>query len=263
MRSTMTSWVLVCALLMLTTDGHAQQDEATAKAKALFEKAEVHFSVGEFEKALDLYRQAYKAKQLPAFLFNIGQCHRYMKEYEKAILSYDRFLAHDPETPHRAKVENLIEQCRKAREQAKKANEKPVKAEEAQPPPSSLSWDEIQRTSEVKDDGEQRRGSPVLLWSGVGLTVALLATATVTGVLTYDKNQEYKEPNTPVARRQELKDSGQPLAVTSVVTGALAGAVAVGTALYYWFGYRTGRPESTVSAAPLPGGGALVLGGAF
>jgi len=81
-----------------------QDDVGVDRKRALFERAEVHFNVGEFQKALDLYSKAFKTKQLPAFLFNIAQCHRYLKEYvcvsdgEKAVCGGLLYVVESGET---------------------------------------------------------------------------------------------------------------------------------------------------------------------
>ena len=54
----------------------ARSDPAKATALAHFETAKRLFEVHEYGKALEEYKAAYVAKPDPAFLFNIGQCHR-------------------------------------------------------------------------------------------------------------------------------------------------------------------------------------------
>lgn len=239
------------------------------RAKALFGQAEVHFNVGEFKKALDLYSKAYKTKQLAAFLFNIAQCHRYLKDHDRAIFFYNRFLSQKPDTPHRAMVEGFIEQCRKAKEEAERQPQ-PASQPASQPVeptrPPTISFDEAVREAPEPAD----KPSSILLWTGIGVSSALLVGGTVTAVIANNKNEEYRDPSTPVDRRLELRDSGRPLGVAAVVMLGLGGAAAIGTGVYYFIYYRAAGTESsegtppTVSIAPLPeGGGAVVLGGRF
>ena len=101
-----------------------------------------------------------------------------------------------------------------------------------------------------------------MLWSGVGLTAALVVTGIATGQIASNQSEEYRDPATSPERRRSLDDSAQALSTTSIVAFTTAAAVGVGTALYYWLGSRE-PVERTVSAAPLSGGGIVALSGRF
>ena len=77
-------------------------------ARALFSRAEVHYSLGRFHEALALYAKAYELLPLPGFLFNIGQCHRNLKRFERALFFYRGYLRKAPLAPNRAVVLELI-----------------------------------------------------------------------------------------------------------------------------------------------------------
>lgn len=154
-----------------------------------------------------------------------------------------------PDAPNRKQAERLIELTQK-------------KLAEQQQPGSK---------SEAKstDVLEQRSEGPgpvrtALLWTGVGLTVALAATGVVTGQLAHDRSEEYLDPSLSLERKRELRDTGQAMKATSVITLSLAGAAAIGTVVYYFWGYRRAR-RSTFSVVPtamlLSGGGGLSLSG--
>jgi tetratricopeptide (TPR) repeat protein len=66
-------WIIVALALALTRPAAGEADEQ--RARALFRRAEVHFNLGEFAPAADLYRQAYRLAPLPGFLYNLAQCH--------------------------------------------------------------------------------------------------------------------------------------------------------------------------------------------
>ena len=129
-------------------------EEATARAKALFQKAQTAYDVGEFDRALDLFTEAYKAKNLAAILFNIAQCHRQKGGYERAAFFFQRFIDKaDPKAANLDLARELLEEMKKKRDAApvaarpvdeiKKAPEfnsfeapkpEPVKPEPAKPP---------------------------------------------------------------------------------------------------------------------------------
>jgi tetratricopeptide (TPR) repeat protein len=115
-------------------------------ARGHFDKAEKAFNLGRFDEALAGYQAAYEALPLPAFVFNIAQCHRNLGNDEQAVFFYQRFLSLQPDAPNRPVVEELIaEQTRhlderKAAEAAQLAAETPL----------------IPRTEEEPAPGEKR-----------------------------------------------------------------------------------------------------------
>lgn len=231
--------MLAVALCWLPASALADE----VRARALFQKAETHFKLGEFKEALPLYKQAYRAKALPAFLFNIGQCHRYLGNCTKAEFFFQQFLAQVPRSPHASTIRAIVEQCKP---QQKKPAPVVVKKPPRRPPP--------------RDGGDRRRR--VLLWTGVGVSSALLITGAVTGVLAYDRSQTFKDPATPHSELRGLEDEGTALSTASIVTLAVGGAAAVATVLIFLLHPRE-APGAQVTAAPLPGGGALLLQGRF
>jgi len=99
----------VCVTLLLARVAHAD-DPATRAAKRHFDRGQKLFTLGKFDEALDEYQKAYDASPIPDFLYNIGQCHRNLGDYEQAIFSFKRFLQLDPEAPNRDKVEIIIDE---------------------------------------------------------------------------------------------------------------------------------------------------------
>jgi len=249
--------------------------DATDRARALFEKAQIHFSLKEFNQAIKLNKEAYRIKQLPALLFNIGQCYRSLNDCQNTIFYFREYLVQQPTSRQKADVEQMIKDCEvtlasKPRLAPSTATSLPVGPPKAQrttkiharsdAPESGLRLASQPASGATTDSTQPTHRGParIWLWSGVGLSAALLATSAVTGAMVYSKNNEYKDLTTPVERRKELKDSGQPLAVTSVATLGLGAAAAVATGLYYWFSYRRSA-RATISAIPLTGAGATLL----
>jgi len=70
----------------------AQTPEAREQAKAKFAEAQTAYHLGEFQKALAAYTEAYRLLPLPDFLFNVAQCHRQLGNAESAAFSYRRYL---------------------------------------------------------------------------------------------------------------------------------------------------------------------------
>ena len=104
---------------------------ATEKAKALFGEANQHYSLGEFDKAMESYSLAYRLKPLPAFLFNIAQCHRKLGHYKDAIAMYQNYLVGVPNAPNKDVVDSLINEAkdRQAEEDKKVADQAKLAAD--------------------------------------------------------------------------------------------------------------------------------------
>jgi tetratricopeptide (TPR) repeat protein len=100
--------------------GHADpkdaEDPAQAKAKKLYREGEKLFALGKFAPALVKYEAAFEAKPLPAFLFNIGQCHRNMGNYDQAIFSFRKYLKLQPEAVNREAVLDYIDELEREKQ---------------------------------------------------------------------------------------------------------------------------------------------------
>ena len=118
------------------------------RVKELAAQANSRFRLGDFHEALKLYREAYAIKAVPNILFNIGQCHGQLKEYDKAILAYRNYLMAAPDAPNRAIVESIIAEIEELQKQRKppaevKAHDPEPKAAGAiitPPPPARVPW---------------------------------------------------------------------------------------------------------------------------
>ena len=100
--------LLALLIVALAARGAAADDTATRDAKRHFERGQKLYTLTKFREALDEYQQAYDARPIPDFLFNIGQCYRNLGDYDAAIFSYKKYLATASDAPNRAQVEQLI-----------------------------------------------------------------------------------------------------------------------------------------------------------
>jgi tetratricopeptide (TPR) repeat protein len=146
-----------------------QKEDPETAARLFFEQAQREYDLGNFDKALVGYSEAYRLVSAPALLFNIGQCHRQLGQYERAAFFYRRYLALEPDSPDAPVVQGLIQQM-----EAKQA--------ELTRPPASGTPAEVPLKPEAPAPAS-KPGGPALLrsgwfWAGVGV-LAAGATATV------------------------------------------------------------------------------------
>ncbi|OJT24935.1 hypothetical protein BO221_11105 [Archangium sp. Cb G35] len=131
--------VLVAVALALSPlSARAANVEADSRvesqARAKFSEGNIAYDLGEFQKALDAYSEAYRVMPLPGFLFNIAQCHRQMGRPERAGFFYRRYLTLSKEEPSNAAlVRELIAEMDEAvrREQQRRQTREETAREQA------------------------------------------------------------------------------------------------------------------------------------
>lgn len=273
------AWLLVGLLLVSIAPAGAgarapgpeqKRQEATTplqRSRRLFERAEAHYLSGQLQAALALYRRAFRVTALAGFLFNIAQCHRRLGEWSRALAHYRAYLAALPRAPNRQQVRALIRLCeqRVAEEQAGHATRSRPRAG-----PATARRLAARTTALVPGADPQKlvgsdspRGRPAnkrpWVFAGVALSSTLALAGTVTGALALRDSDQYRQPRLDAAERAALRRRGERLATSATVTFALAGAVALGTAILYWLDRRDrARQRATVALAPLPSGGGVL-----
>lgn len=259
--------------LAVALTGAARADEATDRARDLFKRAEMHFSLGEFQKARELYSAAYKAKQLPELLFNIGQAYWQLGDCKKVAFYYQQFLLRKAVGPaQREQIARLQRTCTPKKQPSRPLSQ-PVTRPSATTRPTTTPSSRIAASQPFSGTPDMPTGSPRLsrtwFWVGLGTTTALLTVGAITAVSAHSKNDQYLDPSTSIGRREELRSTGRALELTSWAMFGLGGAAAVGTVVAYWLS-RPGegaerRPASmpSVGAAPLAGGALVVWRGSY
>lgn len=90
------------------------KDPALGRAKKAFERGEQAYRLGRFEEALRHYKDAQAARSLPAFLFNIAQCYRNLKRWERARFFYRLYLAESVQAPNAVEVQERVAEMDRA-----------------------------------------------------------------------------------------------------------------------------------------------------
>lgn len=99
----MRSVLFTLILMSLLASPALAQDQDLQLARAWFVRAETHYRMGDFTKALNLYRSVYKLSSRPHLLFNVAQCYRQLvkrgreggglNNMEQAVFYYRLYLA--------------------------------------------------------------------------------------------------------------------------------------------------------------------------
>jgi tetratricopeptide (TPR) repeat protein len=146
--STLLSLLLCVGIAQAAPKKSAQKnkEEARERAAELFSQSKAYYNVHEYQRALDGFKEAYILSQEPVLLLNMGQCYRYMGQYQSAITSFQTFLQEDPATPYGENVNSLIEEMKQRLDAlqapapiASLPAEQPQQPEPKQLPPDMLS----------------------------------------------------------------------------------------------------------------------------
>jgi tetratricopeptide (TPR) repeat protein len=151
--------------------------DSNAEAKAHYQAGRRLSAKGEFAAAMAEFEAGYEVSRLPAFLFNMGECARAMKQHADARDAYERYLAVEPNGPLAARA--------RARLATLPA---PPTATPVPPPPQPVRLHTTTEVSLAANEGTQRldlrpaivqhedRPRPLWknpwLWAGVGAVVA-------------------------------------------------------------------------------------------
>jgi tetratricopeptide (TPR) repeat protein len=99
-------WLALVVIVGAVAPAHA--DGNSAEARRHYEEGNTFYSLGDFQHAAEEYKAAYKAKQDPAFLYNIAQAYRLANDAPNALFFYRSFLRNMPTAPNRREVEDRI-----------------------------------------------------------------------------------------------------------------------------------------------------------
>ena len=266
MRAPLTrqSLVLVALGTLLTLALPARADTW----KQVLRKADKACDSEHPETAFPLYEEAIKAGGPPPEVHLAhGECLLKLGKCDEAIQKLKSFVQEARSRRSREQGEMLIKHCEEqlqAEDDARKVAEAaaasaPASQAGAREQPADLLKPAV--APRPPPPRTRRHLRPLYFWTGVGVTAALLVVGTATGVVALQKSSRFKDLGTPVGELWDLKNSGETLRLTSTITFAVGGAAAIATTVLFF--YTRFKPAETVSAAPVPGGAVVVLGGHF
>lgn len=159
-------------------------DEVT-DAKRAFVSGMKHFDLGEYDQALSDFKNGYRAKEDPVFLYNVAQCYRMMNQNRDAIRYYRLYLSRAPDATNRGEIEDRITKLQQVVDSENKNRQpetapvtppqSPPRAEVASaiPPPTVVARQPPTRTPAYKKWWVWTIVGVVAVGAGVGLGVGL------------------------------------------------------------------------------------------
>jgi tetratricopeptide (TPR) repeat protein len=169
---------VLTVLLSLASAVPARADNLS-QARAAYKIASQHFKLGEFQAALDGFKEVYRLHEDPTFLFNIGQCQRQLGQRADAVTSFRTYLVEAKHPANRDEVEAIITQLRGeiAAEEAKQRDEAAAAAAAAAASAAAAQAAQSVTPTLVVDAPPPPRKTPVYkkwwLWTTVGVVVAV------------------------------------------------------------------------------------------
>lgn len=117
------SALALALLLCCSADAAADPSaEALSASRAAFERGKVAYRLGQFGPALKEFKTALGLVNRPSVIFNVAQCHRQLKQLEKAVFYYrlylDEWTRQHPDRPSpllaevKGRIKRLIEAIR-------------------------------------------------------------------------------------------------------------------------------------------------------
>jgi tetratricopeptide (TPR) repeat protein len=187
---------LLAVAVVLTSLSTANADPARLReARAHYEQAVAYYNLDEYAPALAEFREAYRIKPDPSFLFNIAQCHRRLGQNDAALDYYRKYLRNLPDAPNRADVERMVAELH-AKETAPPPD--PTPAPVATPTPAPVPPPQLEAPPPAPEAAlvatptpPPPQPSPIYkrwwFWTGVGVIVV---SAVVIGVVASSKSPQ-------------------------------------------------------------------------
>ena len=172
MRKTV-SLLLAASLLALPLPSRSQEPSDPGAARADYEAGARHYDLAEFDEALASFKDAYRARTDPAFLFNIAQCLRKLGRLDEASTFYRTYMRRAPDAANRAEVERHLEDIERQSAAGPPRSFPPLAPQETSPPKIDLS---------PHPDAEivkHRLYERWWIWAAAGLVVAGTTTAII------------------------------------------------------------------------------------
>jgi len=102
----------------------AARDPAETRAREHFRAGQQAYEAGKYDEALKSFSEAYGLHPMPGLLFNIGQCHRKLGNYDRAAVFYQQYLELSRSRENFSAVRALLSEVQTAdREQKRKTAE--------------------------------------------------------------------------------------------------------------------------------------------
>lgn len=232
-------------------------------AREHYLRGERYYAEGDYEAAIPEFQEAYDLSGRPKLLFNLANTHERLGNYEEALEVLRRYAKTVPEFEHDSVA-------RRIRNLEKRADEKAQRVRDATPPPrpitptSETSPTPLQTNLETTQP-KPAASTPTLGWVLVGTGVALAAGGATSGVLALrarnDAEALCQQGRCPEGAQGSIDNDKLYSAVSDIGIGLGATTAIVGLILVWR--HDEGGEQSPVSASVQANGINLSYSGSF
>ena len=246
--------------------------ERAALSRDAYDAGKKHYNLGEFDQAIERWKQGYEYKDDPIFLYNIAQAYRQKGDHQKAIFFYKAYIREEPRARNREDVEariaeltRLIAASQSATESGpKEPVEPPAPIPEA--PPAPVAIEPTPATAPPRDGADLSPGRGLKIGGVVaggagaialaGGVLFLVRSSSIEGEIE-DAAQSGEPWNADLVDREATGRTSATLGWIGV--GAGVALVATGVTLFVLGTRKDARArgatdEPTLSVLPLPDG---------
>jgi len=251
-------FALALTLLLAPAAAAAQPADAArdAEARQHFQAGRDAFSRGDFATAGTEFERAYALSRRAQLLYNIGRAYQEQLRLEDAHRAFQHYLDAVPNAPDRAEVEGRLRIIEVAMSHATPMPPPPV-----EPPPTRVVV--VERPVVVQP--AESRPWRTMFWVAGGLTLVTGGATVALGVFADQRYNELLQSCAPRCREDDVRDMS--LRAGLVNGGIIATSVLFATAVTSFIVDRAQRRRPPtgviVSAAPAPGGAAMLVQGTF
>jgi tetratricopeptide (TPR) repeat protein len=240
------------------------------EARHAFEAGKKAYNIGDFDKAIELWKEGYELKDDPIFLYNIAQAYRQKGDPAKSIFYYKGYLRELPAAKNRGEVEEKMADLQRQIEDAERAA--------APPPPPEPTPAPVPAPVEVKADSQAlapmpddapRPGKGMRIGGlvSMGVGAAALAGGIVCGLRAKSLASDLEDAThagQPWSQDLADKESQGKTMNTLAIVGYSVGAAAIVTGgILYYLGdrkdSRAAHERATIVPAVGPGGAQVTL----
>lgn len=240
---------LACVLMMLCAASVTSAADERTAAREHFARGTKAFDLGQYDEAIREYMEAYKAKDAPEILYNIGQAHRLAGHNAEALRFYKVYVTKVPQAPNRDEVLRKIEELEKVVEHERRATHNlPPDQTLPRPPEGAPSRPDVGATAAPaasistasrQSAGRSKRIAGVVV-GGVGL--GALGAGIAFGVLARNASDELSRADIAMMPFDASKErAGNTFQILEGVFLGIGGAAVVAGTVVYVLGLREGR----------------------
>jgi tetratricopeptide (TPR) repeat protein len=256
----MKSSLVTCAfvvLALLPEQAVADDQSDLARAKALYEEAQLAEGAQQYNEAAQLYLEAYSHYADAEFFYNAGEVYRLAENTALAIVYFEKYLALEPHGRGADYARQMVASLAQGTEA--KPDRPPSETLSPAPEPEreghSARSEETPLISEHAPEHKSGRGLRIAGVTTVGASVILLGIGVYAGLQARSISEELTAATSWGPELEARYDEGSRYQTAMYVLGAAGVATAVTGGLLYLAGRQDDAPRASPSISLSPSGG--------